>query len=159
TLFAIGLLGMMLLWSLWWKRADTGSLLLLAVLVGVLPLIRPVAIYLPFFLSLMICLSGAGGRPKLRSGLIFLAVSLMAPAAWSARNYRILGVPILAKVGEFEMARFAHHVEQIDGKEEGPSSPKQPWEEGFQEDRGYSFAEVAQARSRYLLKTVAGHPV
>lgn len=156
-LYTAGLLGAILLWRFWWKRADTTSLLLLAACVGVLPLIRPVAVYLPFLLTLLIGLSGAGGRPKIRAALIFLAVSLLAPVGWSARNYRVIGVPVLARVGEFEMARFAHLVERMDGPEERPTT-KQPWEEGFQEERGYSNAEVARARSRYFLKTATGHP-
>jgi 4-amino-4-deoxy-L-arabinose transferase-like glycosyltransferase len=159
TVFTAALLGMILLWRLWWQRGDTSSLLLLATFVGLLPLIRPVAVYLPFFLALVIYLSGGRGRARLRTSLIFLAVSLLAPAAWTARNYRVLGVPVLARVGEFEIARFAHHVEKADGQVERLSSEKQPWEDGFKDEHGYSFAEVARARSRYFLRTVAGHPV
>jgi hypothetical protein len=159
TLYTAGLLGAILLWRLWWKRAGTGSLMLLAAWVGVLPLIRPVAVYLPFLLALLIGLSGAGGRPRPRAALIFLAVSLLAPVAWSARNFRMIGVPVLARVGEFEMARFSHLVEKMDGQETRLPSPKGPWEEGFQEEGGYTNAEVARARSRYFLKTATGHPV
>lgn len=159
TFFTAALLGMILLWSLWWKRAHTISLLLLAAYVGLLPLIRPVAIYLPFFLALVIALSSAGGRPRFRAALIFLAVALVAPVAWTARNYAVLGVPGLARVGEYELARFAHHVEKEVGWKPQVSSEKEPWEEGFQIEHGYSFAEVARARSRYFLKTVTSHPV
>jgi hypothetical protein len=68
-------------------------------------------------------------------------------------------VPGLARVGEYELARFAHHVEKSVGVKPRITSEKEPWEEGFQIEHGYSFAEVARARSRYFLKTVTTHPV
>ena len=70
-------------------------------LTGVATLIRPIAIF--WFIPLAVVVAM---RSRRRAAVVFVAASLVFPAAWMARNYAVTGVPTLASIDGENMLFF-----------------------------------------------------
>jgi hypothetical protein len=74
-------------------------------LIGTATLIRPIAVLLGIPLALAIAISGSP-KHRVRIAVVLLAASLLAPAAWIARNYAQAGVATLSSIGSINLLRF-----------------------------------------------------
>jgi hypothetical protein len=72
---------------------------------GLASVTRPVSVFLPFFVAPVLIMASPKGR-ALRMSLIFVGVSCALPAAWTARNFAVAGIPAVSTVGVFNLAHF-----------------------------------------------------
>jgi len=155
TLYTFALLCVFAAWSRWWNRPKAASLVLLAALVGVLPLIRPAGSYLPILFSILILRFGPRSTRRLRTAILFLALSLLPVGAWRARNYLLLGSSEVSSIGPWVQAIFAHSLET----RVGDSSPTDaPWSQEFAQEQRLSPARAMQLQNDYFRRTLARHP-
>jgi len=155
TLYTLALLGAFAAWERWWDRPRRGSLILLAALIGILPLIRPAGTYLPILFTLLILGVGPASTRRLRAALLFLALSLIPVGAWRARNQVLLGSTEVSSIGPWVQALFAHGVEVRAGDAPPQSAP---WSQEFAHEQGLSVARAMEQQNAYFRETVARHP-
>ena len=87
-------------------RSNAGRFAVVAgILAGVSALIRPIAIVFGVPLGLAIMMAG-DGRHRVRAGATLLAVSLLVPSAWIARNYMQTGVATLSSISAINLLRY-----------------------------------------------------
>ena len=156
TLYTFTLLCALVAWDRWWKGPKADSLILLAALVGILPLIRPAGTYLPILFSLLILGFGPTSSRRMRAALLFLALSLVPVGAWRARNYVLLGSAEVSSIGPWVKALFAHSLEVRAG--DNPS-PNAPWSQEFAEEQGLPVARAMELQNAYFREEVAKHPL
>ncbi|MCI0569021.1 MAG: phospholipid carrier-dependent glycosyltransferase [Acidobacteria bacterium] len=156
TLYTFTLMCALVAWDRWWKCPKTDSLILLAALSGVLPLIRPAGIYLPILFSLLILGFGPTSTRRLRAALLFLALSLIPVGAWLARNYVLLDSTEVSSIGPWVKALFAHTVEVRAG-EASPQSA--PWSQEFAKEQGLPVARAMELQNAYFRETVTRRPL
>ncbi len=159
TFFTFLLVLAVLTWRGWWASPKIHRLLAYAALVGLLPLVRPVATYLWVPLALLLVVTRPRAVPRAPVLVGFVALATFPVAAWTLRNYSYLHVPIFATVGQFNEARFAHNVEELAGEPQASSTVKQPWQDGFGPDQGMSFPQLVKAREEYFRRVLLKHPV
>jgi|GEM_PF-2482328 len=155
TLYTLMLLCVFVAWSRWWIRPRTASLLLLGALVGVLPLIRPAGSYLPILFALLILTVGPKSTRRLRTAMLFLALSLVPVGAWRVRNYLLLGSSEVSSIGPWVQALFAHSLE-IRAGELSPANA--PWSQEFAHEQRLTPARAMALQNDYFHRTVARHP-
>ena len=158
-LFSFLLVLAVMAWLAWWNSGRTLWLSAFGILMGLLPLVRPVATYLWIPVAGMLFFARPPAKPRMRSVALFVALATLPAASWTLHNYLSLGVPVLATVGQFNEARFARAVEDLAGEPQGTSSLKQPWEMGFGADQGLSFPEIVRLREHYFWSVLLHHPV
>jgi hypothetical protein len=160
TLFTFLLVLAVVTWVRWWKRPGWGQLVFFACLIGTLPLVRPMALYLWIPLALLIGFLGPV-RPRRGWGapLLFAVVALAPVTAWTIRNYAHLRVPVFAAVSQFNEALFARSVEDLAGVPRPAAATRQPWQEGYGRENRLSFAQVMKDRDEYFLRVMEGHPL
>jgi hypothetical protein len=73
---------------------------------GLASVTRPVSVFLPFFVAPMLIIMATPKRRALQVSLIFVGMSCALPAAWTARNFAVAGIPAVATVGVFNLAHF-----------------------------------------------------
>jgi hypothetical protein len=73
---------------------------------GLASVTRPVSVFLPFFVAPVLIVMAAPKGRALRMSLIFVGISCALPAAWTARNFAVAGIPAVATVGVFNLAHF-----------------------------------------------------
>jgi 4-amino-4-deoxy-L-arabinose transferase-like glycosyltransferase len=155
TLYTFTLLCVLGVWTRWWKHPQTRSLILLAALVGVLPLIRPAGSYLPILFALLILGLGPSSTRRMRSAILFLVLSLIPVGAWRARNYFLLGSSEVSSIGPWVQALFARSLEL----RAGDSSPASaPWSQEFASEQNLPPARAMKLQNVYFHQTVARHP-
>jgi len=159
TLYTLGLLAVFCAWRRWLALPEKRSLFLLATLVGLLPLVRPIALYLPFLMFVLLL----GLRPPQRGrwwmSLLFLVVSLVPATVLRARNYYYFGSARFDTSGPWAKAIFARSVRELRGERVVSSPATQPWEYAFGEDQGLSATEAMEIQDRYFYQTISAHPV
>ena len=156
TLYTLGLLGSLMLWKNWWLRPRALSLALMVLLIGLLPLVRPVGVYLPFLFAILIWTVGPASERRLRVALFFLGLALVPTCAWRARNYYRLGTTELSSIGPWNAALFAHSVETMAQEATPPSGP---WDRDFAERGGRTSASALLVQNEFFRTTMARHPL
>lgn len=159
TLFTFLLVLAILIWNWWWTSSKTYHLLAFASLVGLLPLVRPVATYLWIPIALLLVAVRPACVPRGRALVLFITLATLPAALWTLRNYSYLRVPVFATVGQFNEAGFARAVEDLAGVPRAASPFRQPWHEGFGSDQGMSFPQIVKARELYFRGVLMRHPV
>ncbi len=159
--YALVLLLAFIAWNRYQTRKDTGSLLGLAVAVGLLPLIRPIGVYFPLILLLLLLAREGWSRAQARRLVLFTIIAITPAIAWSWRNYAELGSFTLHSTGSWAQAIFAHDVNGLIGRADlsQPDGILQPWEAGFGTDQGFSPREILSLQSGFFRDTVAAHPL
>src|SRR6266446_4749581 len=137
--FAAGIASPTILW-----------LMAFAGLVGLLPLVRPVATYLWVPLALLLVFARPASVARGRALVAFVALATLPASAWTLRNYSYLHVPIFATVGQLNEAKFARAVEDLAEEPRAASPVRQPWQDDFGPDQGMSFPRIVKAREDYL---------
>ena len=155
TLYTFTLMCVFVVWSRWWSSPHPGPLILLAALVGVLPLIRPAGSYLPILFTLLILGVGPTSTRRMRAALLFLALSLVPVGAWRARNYFLLGSTEVSSIGPWVQAIFAHSIEARAGDRSPESAP---WSQDFANKQNLPVAEAMEAQNAYFHQTLTRHP-
>jgi 4-amino-4-deoxy-L-arabinose transferase-like glycosyltransferase len=158
TLFTFLLLVAILAWIWWWDSPRTSRLLIFAGLVGLLPVVRPVATYLwiPILLLLLFARPPSVGRTK--TLVVFVTLATIPIAAWTLRNYIVIGEPIFSEARSENEAKFARAVADLAGEPRETTALTQPWQDEFGPDRGMSSRQVMQARHDYFVSVVTKHP-
>ncbi|HKQ97069.1 MAG TPA: hypothetical protein VJV75_04265 [Candidatus Polarisedimenticolia bacterium] len=163
TLYTFALLIALLAFWRWLSGPGLLPLAWFAVLVAVLPLIRPIALHLPWLL-LPIVAWCAPRRLRLKSAALFLALALLPSAAWTARNWRHFGIPVLDQTGPLAKALFARQVELRAGAadaasgSEKPSLSDHPWNRYYAERGALLTAEAMRRQEEYFRTTLRAHP-
>ena len=157
TLFTFLLLLAILSWIRWWDSPGTSRLMIFAGLVGLLPVVRPVATYLwgPVALLLLFMRPPSVGRT--RTLIVFVTLATIPIVAWSLRNYIVIGEPIFSEARSENEAKFARAVADLAGEPREASSITQPWQDRGP-DRGMSSREVMKARHDYFVSVVTRYP-
>jgi 4-amino-4-deoxy-L-arabinose transferase-like glycosyltransferase len=159
TLFTFLLLLAVLTWIGWWNSPKTLRLLTFAGLVGLLPLVRPVAIYLWVPIALLLLCVRPISVSRTRTLVAFITLATIPTVAWTLRNYVVIHVPIFAGVGQQNEARFARDVADLAGEPREASTLAQPWHADFGLDPEMSFPQVVKARHDYFVSVLMRHPV
>jgi hypothetical protein len=129
-------------------------------LVGLLPLIRPVAVYLPWVLAPLVFWTGPRTTGRLRAAFLLLLLGLIPNAVWSFASARHLGDEELKGRTSRGKAVFARNVEDRLGIPRPPLSLGiQPWQSFFGRDQGLSPSEAQEIRNRYFVRTIRTHPL
>ena len=157
TLYTFMLLAALMACWRWLRSSSLASLALFAALVGTLPLIRPIALYLPPLLSLIIGLDRRSAR-RWTPALLFVVISSLPAAAWCGRNYYYLGSAELDRIGPLAQAIYARNIELEAGAPATPGPEAQPWEPEFAKQRGLTVPEAIRVQKQYFWRTVAAHP-
>jgi 4-amino-4-deoxy-L-arabinose transferase-like glycosyltransferase len=159
SVFTFILLLAALAWRRWWASPKILWLMAFAGLVGLLPLVRPVATFLWVPLALLLIFARPASVARGPALLAFVALATLPVSAWTLRNYSYLHVPIFATVGQLNEAKFARAVEDMAGEPRAASAVSQPWQEDFGPDQGMSFPQIVKAREDYLRGVLLKHPV
>jgi 4-amino-4-deoxy-L-arabinose transferase-like glycosyltransferase len=141
-------------------RPGLSSALMLGALAGLLPVIRPVGLYLPLLIVPLVFLAPARLPRKIGRCLLFLLLATLPAAAWTLRNATVLGSMRLHITGTWAQAIFAHDLEERLGiPSAGGAGPYlKPWENGFGRDQGIPAEEAARIQERYFRRAVLSHP-
>jgi len=157
TLYTFMLTAAVLACWTWLERPATSRLLGFAFLISLLPLVRPVALHLPWVLcALVIWRAPAGVR--VRQGLLFLALALLPSAAWSARNWVHFGSATFDKSGPVAKAMFAREVELRAGSPNALSGPHAPWRLDFAHGHQLPRREAMAIQEKYFTDVIKSHP-
>ena len=156
TLYTFGLLCAFTAWWRWLARPRAGGLAILAACIGLLPLIRPAGIYLPFVFALLVLGFGPASSSKWRSAALLLALALIPVTAWRVRNFSLLGSSEVSSIGPWVEALFARSVEAMAG-DVSPASA--PWSQDFAREQGLATARALELQHRYFRETLGRHPV
>ncbi len=159
SVFTFLLLLAVLAWRRWWASPTILWLMAFAGLVGLLPLVRPVATYLWVPLALLLVFARPASVARGRALVAFVALATLPASAWTLRNYSYLHVPIFATVGQLNEAKFARAVEDLAEEPRAASPVRQPWQDDFGPDQGMSFPRIVKAREDYLRSVLLKHPV
>lgn len=154
TLYTFLLMLLPLVWMKWQADPKLWKLLLMAGLTGILSLVRPVGLYLPFLLTLFVAAAMPASK-RLRTALLFLALSLVPSSAWRVRNEMLLGTPEFSSIGPWNKALFACSVAEASGQEEGIPGP---WDRTFGKEQGLSIGEIMKIQEDTFRTLVRKHP-
>ena len=158
TLYALGLAVAALAWWRWSASPHPARLALLALCVGLLPLVKPGALYFAVPLAILVAVTAPAGASRWASAALFLLVASAPPLAWSLRNYRELGAFELSHSGAWAMALFAYTVEHPGEGAPVTRDPTRPWTRDFGADRGLDAATATAEQRAYFRRVVAAHP-
>lgn len=98
------LMGLVLFALVWRIAHGSGQAAVAGLLLGAMTLVRPVAML--FFIPLALYLAWMRRDAARRIVPVFVICSLLLPAAWLFRNYRVSGVPTLSTNGAVLMLYF-----------------------------------------------------
>ncbi len=159
TLYALGLAVAALAWWRWSTDPHPARLALLALCVGLLPLVKPGALYFALPLAILVAVAAPAGAGRWASAALFLLVASAPPLAWSLRNYRELGAFELSHSGAWAMALFAYAVEHPGEAPPPTRDPTEPWARDFGADRGLDAAAALAGQRAYFRRVVAAEPL
>ncbi|HET8946553.1 MAG TPA: hypothetical protein VFQ07_06190 [Candidatus Polarisedimenticolia bacterium] len=163
TLYACVLMAAVCASWRWLTAPGLDNLAWFALLVAVLPIIRPVALYLPWLLVPIVAWS-APGTVRLKAVVLFLAITLLPSAAWTGRNWQCFGTPFFDQTGPLGKAIFARQVEiravpEVESQGTIWTGNAEPWQRYYSE-RGPLPTPLAMKRqASYFRETVTQHPV
>jgi 4-amino-4-deoxy-L-arabinose transferase-like glycosyltransferase len=155
TLYTFVLLCAFALWSRWWLLPSWPPLIALACTIGVVPLIRPAGMYLPFLFAILILGWRPPGVRGVRAAVVFLLLALAPLGIWRGRNYRALGSTEVSSIGPWVKAMFARSVAQKAGEAPDPAAP---WSQDFASERGIPAARAMAMQNEYFRRVVRSHP-
>lgn len=158
TLFSACLLAAVFAWRRWLMEPRMGTLLMASAVVGLLPLVRSVAFYLPLVLAILVWRSCPKPQRPMRAIVVFLVLSLTPAACWSLRNLYYVGSAELEPRTPRAMARFARGVDRSLGIPRPSADTIPVWDAGFGSDRGLSKLEAMKQQRRYFWETIRHHP-
>ena len=157
-LYSLVLLLALQAWECYLRLQDTGALLWLGAVLGVLPLVRPIGQFFPLAVLPVLVWARWGRAGMLRGIGIFVLVAFSPAVAWSLRNYIELGFYELHSTGPWAQAIFAVESHSSRNDPSPTDSYIKPWEPGFGTDRGLTSREASARRTAYFRTTLAAHP-
>jgi 4-amino-4-deoxy-L-arabinose transferase-like glycosyltransferase len=147
TLYTVLLLIVCLLWGRWRPSGTWMSLALVAFPLGLLPLIRPIALYLVPITAALVYWAGRTNRGSRTPAFVLLSLALLPATAWTARNLYYVGAAELDPTGPRGKAIFARMVEvRATGSEPSPLSAEP------------SAVRQMKAEKRYFRQTILRYP-
>ena len=162
TLYTCVLLAAALAFWRWVTGPGPLPLMGFAALVALLPLIRPVGLYLPWLLGGIVSFC-APRSWRLKSAALFLAIALLPTAAWTARNWRHFGVAVFHRTGPYGQALFAWQVELRASNQDIPEGPEMgsehPWQRYYDERGPLPMPQAMARQEEYFRETLKAHPV
>jgi hypothetical protein len=137
-----------------WRWAGSGLVL------GLATLIRPIALYLPMAVVLVLLLSRVRGR-RFLAALLFVVAFAIPVGSWMARNHAVTGVATISTIQGLNLAyyRAAGAIaaeERISIDEARERIEAQVQAESFP---GVNLGELSQIQSRVGMREIAHHPV
>ena len=156
--YTLALLAMALIFRATLRSFRPEMLLLLAGAVGLLPLIRPIAAFLPLLVPVLAAWV-ARRRGMRMAGLALLLVALLPSAFWCLRNRLLLGSAELHYTGPWGRALFAHSVETSLGLNSFPSTEVKPGDFGYWRQPGLSASQAFRNQDEFFFRTVRAHPI
>jgi len=163
TVYAFALMAAVIAGWRWLTGPGLANLAWFALLIALLPLIRPVALYLPWLLLPIVAWSAP--RPlRLKAALLFLAIALLPSAAWSGRNWAYFGSPFFDQTGPLGKAIFARLVEaravpEVQGEGTIWTGNSEPWQRYYSEKGPLPTPQAMDRQASYFRETLLKHPV
>jgi 4-amino-4-deoxy-L-arabinose transferase-like glycosyltransferase len=164
TLYACVLVAAVLAFWRWLTGSGLLALTWFAALLSFLPLIRPVALHLPWVLCPIVFWS-APRSLRLKSAVLFLTIALLPSAAWSARNWRHFGIAVFDQTMPLAKATFARQVEDRagpPGAQSGSDSyagSDNIWSRHYADSGSLPIPEAMHRQEDYFRATLTAHPV
>jgi 4-amino-4-deoxy-L-arabinose transferase-like glycosyltransferase len=163
TLYAFALMGAVITAWRWLTGSGLANLTWFALLIALLPLIRPVALYLPWLLLPIVAWSAP--RPlRLKAAVLFLVIALLPSAAWSERNRLFFGAPFFDQTGPLGKAIFARQVEiravpEVAAEGTTWTGNTEPWQRYYSEKGPLPTPQAMDRQASYFREMLLKHPV
>jgi 4-amino-4-deoxy-L-arabinose transferase-like glycosyltransferase len=159
TLYTFLMAATIAAWSAVALGAGTGALVALGAALGLAPLVKPVAMFLPFVLVPLAALT-LPRTPGGRAGMAVLFASALLPSFLAATYHRAeIGQFTLSRQGPLQQAIFAYDVERALGIPEPPAtSDEAVWDFNYGKAQGLTREEIDRRRSDFVRRTLTAHP-
>ncbi|HEV8198541.1 MAG TPA: hypothetical protein VGS03_00810 [Candidatus Polarisedimenticolia bacterium] len=163
TFYAFALMAAVIAAWRWLTAPGLANLTWFALLMALLPLIRPVALYLPWLLLPLVAWS-APRALRLKSAALFLVIALLPSAAWSGRNWLYFGAPFFDQTGPLGKAIFARQVEvravpEVQAEGTTWTGNREPWQRYYSEKGPLPTPQAMERQASYFRETLLRHPV
>ncbi len=148
--------GILACWT-WLVRPTWRRLIGFAVLASALPLVRPIALHLPWVLFPVVFWR-APTTKRFKHAVVFLSIALLPSAVWTARNWAHFGSAAFDQTGPLAKALFARQVEIRAGAPDLPFGPEAPWHRQFANGDVLPAPEAMARQEAFFRDTLQAHP-